>query len=149
LRRLGEKPASAAIFLHGPEEYLRERTVHAIVERILDPATRDFNFDQLRGSDVTPEGLASLLATPPMMATHRVVVLREVQGLGAKAREVVEAVVARPYEGLVLVLTGTIPSGSKAKFYDVLKAEALSVEFKAVDPMDLPGWLIEHAEGEH
>jgi DNA polymerase-3 subunit delta len=149
LRRLGERPASAVIFLHGAEEYRRERAVQSIVETLLDPATRDFNLDQLRGGDATPEGLGSLLATPPMMAEYRIVILREVQGLSPKAREVVEAVVTRPFSGLVLILVATIPSGSKAKFYDTLLSGALSVDFPAVDAEDLPGWLIEHAETEH
>jgi len=149
LRRLGDNPSSAVIFLHGPEEFLRERAVAAVIDRTLDPATRDFNLDQLRGGDTTADGLASLLATPPMMADRRVVVVRDVQGLSVKAREVVEAAAAAPSAGLVLILVGAIPSGSKAKFYDNLHRLALSVEFAQVDSADLPGWLIEHAESAH
>ncbi len=149
LRRLGERPESAAVFLHGAEAYQRERAVQSIIEIFLDPATRDFNFDQLRGGDATPEGIASLLATPPMMAVHRVVVVRDAQGLSPKAREVVESVAAKPSAGVVLVLVATIPGGSGAKFYTALKSTALSVEFPAVHEDDLPGWLIEHARAEH
>ncbi len=149
LRRLGEQPDSAVVFLHGAEAYQRERAVQSIIEIFLDPATRDFNFDQLRGSDATPEGLGSLLATPPMMARHRVVLVRDAQGLSPKAREVVESAVARPPEGTVFVVVATIPGGSSAKFYTTLKSAALSVEFPAVHADDLPGWLIEHAREEH
>lgn len=149
LKRLGERPDSAVVFLHGPEAYLRERAVHSIVDAFLEPATRDFNFDQLRGADVTAESLASLLATPPMMATHRLVVVREAQGLTPKAREAVEAAVTRTPAGLVLILVATIPSGSTAKFYSTLKSATLSVEFRAVGDDALPGWLIEQAEEVH
>lgn len=149
LRRLGERPESAVVFLHGAEAYQRERAVQSIIEVFLDPATRDFNFDQLRGSDATPEGLASLLATPPMMAEHRVVLVRDAQGLSPKAREVVESVAAKPAAGTVFVVVATIPGGSSAKFYTTLRSAALSVEFPAVHADDLPGWLIEHAREEH
>ncbi|MEX2584148.1 MAG: DNA polymerase III subunit delta [Gemmatimonadota bacterium] len=149
LRRLAERPASAAVFLHGDEEYLREEAIQRALELLLDPSTRDFNLDQLRGSETSPEALASMLATPPMMADYRIVVVRDAQGLTPKAREAVEEAVARQVPGVILLLSATIPGGSKAKFYGALKKEALSVEFVAVDPMELPGWLIERAAEVH
>lgn len=149
LDRLRARPAAASVFLHGEEEYLRDRAAEAVVDLVLDPATRDFNLDQLRGADTSAEALASVLATPPMMADYRVVVVRDAQGLAPKAREAVETAVARPSPGVVLVLVATIPAGSKAKFYDTLRSAALSVEFPAVDAGDLPGWLIEHAREAH
>jgi DNA polymerase III subunit delta len=149
LDRLRQKPASAAVYLHGEEEYLKEHAVRTVVDIFLDPATRDFNLDQVRGGDASPEGLASLLATPPMMADYRVVVLRDAQGLSPKARDVVEQSLSRLGAGVVLLIEATVPSGSKAKFYDTLRGSALSVEFGAIDPLDLPGWLLEHTEVTH
>lgn len=149
LQRLGDRPDSAVVFLHGAESYLREQAVHAVVDIFLDPATRDFNFDQLRGADVTADVIASLLVTPPMMAAYRVVVVREAQGLSQKAREAVEAVISDPSAGLVLVISATIPAGSEAKFYRTLRTGVLSVEFRQVADDDLPGWLIEHATEAH
>jgi DNA polymerase III subunit delta len=138
----GERPAGA-FFFHGDEEYLREQAVARVIEACLDPATRDFNLDQLRGDEVSAEALASILATPPMMADSRLVVVREAQGLTQRARDVLEEVVAKPPQGLVLVITATIPSGSKAKFYGNLQKGAFSVEFAALDTLDAPGRLIE------
>jgi DNA polymerase-3 subunit delta len=143
------RPPAAAVFLYGDESYALGEAVDRLVDHFVEPATRDFNFDQLRGSEVSPEDLASLLATPPMMASWRVVVLRDAQGLSAKGREVVEAVAANPPPGLVLLVTAQIPSGSRAKFYSNLQRVAASVEFAAVDPLDLPGWLIQRAHDAH
>lgn len=136
-------------FLHGAEDHLREVAVHQVIDGFLDSATRDFNFDQLRGPDITPEQLASILATPPMMAEHRVVVIREMQGLSQKAREAVEAVVSAPPAGLILVVSGQVPKDSKAKFYAALERNSAAVEFPALDANDLPGWLMERAVEEH
>jgi DNA polymerase III subunit delta len=143
------RPGAAVVFLHGEEEYQREEAVQRILELFLDPATRDFNLDQLRGADAASETLASLIGTPPMMSEHRVVLVREAQGLSPKGREVIEAVLARPPGGIVLVLVASIPQGSKAKFYGVLKEKALATEFPPVSPLDLPGWLIERAASAH
>jgi DNA polymerase-3 subunit delta len=145
-RALDTDPPGGAFYVGGEEEHMREQAVARIVAAHLDDATRDFNYDQLRGADAAPEALASLLATPPMMAEWRVVVLREAQALSPRARDVVTSVVAAPPPGLVFVVSAP---GSKAKFYDELKKHARSVEFKALDAMDAPGWLIEAAKSEH
>src|SRR5688500_7784825 len=123
-RTLRDRVAGGAFFFFGVEDYLREEAVAEVVAAYLDPATRAFNFDQLRHGDVTDDDLASSVATPPMMAEHRVVVVRDAQGLSVKAHEVVEAVSKSPDPGLILVLSASIPSSSKAKFYDDLKKRA-------------------------
>jgi DNA polymerase III subunit delta len=146
-RTLRER-AGGAFFFHGDEDFLRDEAVDRVVAAYLDPATRDFNLDQLRGAEVTADDLASLVATPPMMAEWRVVVVRDAQGLSVKAREVVQAVSGRPEPGLVLVLSAAIPQGSKAKFYDVLKKAAISVEFARLSADDAPGWVMETAREE-
>src|SRR5690606_38769971 len=64
-------------FLFGEDEYGKEEAVAELVAAHLDPATRDFNFDQLRGSELDAEALASAIATPPLMAEWRVVLVRE------------------------------------------------------------------------
>lgn len=136
-------------FLYGDEEYLKEEMVAALVQAHLDPATRDFNFDQLRAGDVEPETLASIANTPPMMAEWRVVVVREAQALAASARSraPMEAILARKkHPGLALILVATLPDRSKAAFYEKLKKEATSVEFTPLDSGDIPGWLAARAE---
>ena len=147
-RTLRDRVAGGAFFFFGDEDFLREEAVAKVVAAYLDPATRDFNFDQLRGGDVTADDLASIVATPPMMAEHRVVVVRDAQGLSVKAREVVEAVAKSTDPGLILVLSAVIPGGSKAKFYDELKKHAVSVEYGQLSQDDAPGWVMETAREE-
>jgi DNA polymerase-3 subunit delta len=147
-RTLRDRVAGGAFFFSGDEDYLREEAVGKVVAAYLDPATRDFNFDQMRGADVTADDLASIVATPPMMAEHRVVVVRDAQGLSVKAREVVEAVAKKTDPGLILVISAVIPGGSKAKFYDELKKHAVSVEYAPLSQDDAPGWVMETAREE-
>ena len=144
-RTLRDRVAGGAFFFFGDEDFLRDEAVAKVVAAYVDPATRDFNFDQPRGSDVPAEMLASMIGTPPMMAEHRVVVVRDAQGLSVTARTVVEAAAKAPPPGLILVLSASIPSGSKAKFYDELKKHAVSVEFACLSHDDAPGWVMETA----
>ena len=147
-RTLRDRVAGGAFFFFGDEDYLREEAVAKVVAAYLDPPTRDFNFDQLRGGDVTADDLASIVATPPMMAEHRVVIVRDAQGLSVKAREVVEAVAKSTDPGLILVLSAVIPGGSTAKYYDELKKHAVSVEYGQLSQDDAPGWVMETAREE-
>jgi DNA polymerase III subunit delta len=146
-RALARGPRGGIWFLHGGEEFLKEEATAAIVAAHLDPATRDFNYDQLRGGDVEPETLLSICATPPMMAAWRVVVVRDAQALAANARgrTALESLLARPIPDLALVLAAQLPDRTSAKIYDRLRKETTSVEFAPLAAGDVPGWLIERA----
>lgn len=147
-RRIDRGEGGGVFFLHGPETYLKEEATQSIVDAYLDPSTRDFNFDQLRGGDVDPETLASVAQTPPMMAEWRVLVVRDAQELtrSPKLRDVVESLLDATPPGLVVVLVADIPSGSSAKFYQRLKKDAKAIEFAELSENDVPGWLMERAE---
>jgi len=152
LRKVLEQGVRGGVFfLHGEDEYRKGEVADAIVSAHLDPATRDFNYDLLRGSEVDVETLASLIATPPMMAEWRVVRVSGAEAFAAspKMRELVVAAAKSPPPGLALVLLATVPSGSKAKFYKDLAKEASSEEFKSISPDDVPGWLMEEARTVH
>jgi DNA polymerase-3 subunit delta len=142
-KALSSGKLGGVFFLHGAEEYLKEEMAASLVRAHLDPATRDFNFDQLYADRLDPESLASIAATPPMMAEWRVVVVRDAQLLAASARSraPIEALLARPIPGLALILVATLPDRSKAAFYERLKKDATSVEFPALDAGDIPAWL--------
>lgn len=138
-------------YLHGEDHFGKDAAVRALVSAHLDEATRDFNLDRLSGTDLAAETMASILATPPMMAEWRIVVIREVEGLAASkhAREALLDVVKAPPPGLALVLSCTVPSGSRAKFYRELAKLAQSVEFRAFAEADVPGWIMERAKNVH
>ena len=142
-----DKARGGVFYLHGDDDFRKEEVVRALVDAHLDLATREFNFDPLRGSEVDPETLASVLGTPPMMAEWRVVVIREAEGLAgsARARDILLASVTRPAPGLALILSCRVPDGSKAKFYKDLEKTARSVEFRAITAEDVPGWLMDRA----
>lgn len=145
------KARGGAFYLHGDDHFRREEAVRALVEAHLDPATRDFNYDPLRGGEIDAERLASVLATPPMMAEWRVVVLREVEGLAQSkhARDELLKVAAAPPPGLALIMSCTVPSGSTARFYKDLAKAARAVEFRPVSEADAPGWLMSRAREAH
>ncbi len=150
VRRIAQGQGGGVYYLYGDEEQQKEEAAQAIVDAHLDPATRDFNYDQLDGRSLEPETLASVLQTPPMMAEWRVVVVRDAHELAkaARTRETIEAMLDSPPPGLALVLLATVPGKSTAKFYKRLASEAKAVEFAPLSDNDLPGWILQRAAEE-
>lgn len=136
-------------FLHGADGFRREEGVRTLIDLHVDPAVRDFNLDQLRGADVEVEALASIIATPPMMAEWRVVVIRDGDPLAAssKARSLLLEIAGAPPPGLALVISADT-SSSSAKLWKELKKKARSVGFATVSLDDVPGWIVERAREE-
>lgn len=96
------------------------------------------------------ERLASVIATPPMMASWRVVYVKQTEALTSspKARRLFLDAARSPPPGLVLILQATIPPRSRAKFYKDLARVATATEFKPVSADEAPGWLVSWARDE-
>ena len=54
-----------------------------------------------------------------------------------------------PPPGLALVMSCTVPKGSKAKFYTDLAKLPRSVALEAMSDADVPGWIMERGEQAH
>ncbi|HEX3865361.1 MAG TPA: DNA polymerase III subunit delta [Gemmatimonadaceae bacterium] len=126
-----------AYYLYGDDDYLKDEDVRRIVDAAVDPATRDFNLELLRGGDVAAEMLGSILGTPPMMAERRVVVVRDVHALKKDARATLDRYLKNPAPDLLLVLVA--PSGAKAD--KELTARATSIEYKPLSGSRIPKWI--------
>jgi DNA polymerase III subunit delta len=106
LRSLKRGDVAPAYYLYGAEDLLKEEAIRAVLDRVLDPGLRDFNFDQRSAAQADPEEVYSLCRTPPMMADRRVIVLRDVEAWKRKtnARIVALDYLAKPSPDCVLLL---------------------------------------------
>lgn len=124
-------------YLHGDDEYVKHEQLRRVLGAAVDPATRDFNLELLRGPDVEAEVLASLLRTPPMMAERRAVVIRDVHALKREARRALDEYLERPLPDVLLLLIA--PTGAKPD--KALAANAVAVEFKPLAGARVPKWI--------
>ena len=139
---LDEGSFDPVYYFHGDDEFLKDEAVRRLIERAVDPATKDFNLEQRRGGDLDGETLGTLLDTPPMMAERRVVVLRDVPALRKEARVALDTYLKRPASGTVLVLVS--PAGARAE--KPLLGLATAIAFDPLDDKKLPGWIARHAK---
>lgn len=68
-------------YLMGDEDYYIDRLSDYIMNSVLRPDERDFNLDLLYGNDVTANQVIQYAQGLPMMAEHRVVMVREAQNM--------------------------------------------------------------------
>ena len=150
-RALGGAHCGGVFYLHGEDDFRKREAAREIAEAHLDPGTRDFNFDVMRGPELDVRDFASVLATPPMMAEWRVVLVHGAEALASQppARKLVLDIAASPPEGLALILAATKPARSKARFYRDVARAARSLEFRPVRPNDLPGFLVSWCHERH
>lgn len=126
---------------HGEEDFLKEEAVRQLVDAAVDPATRDFNLEVRRGSELSAETLGSLLGTPPMMAERRVLVLRDPGTLKKDARTALDRYLKSPAPDGVLVLVA--PAGGKVD--KALLDRTTALEFAPLSGDRIPKWIAHQA----
>lgn len=146
-RRRGADAKGGVFLLEGDEEFLKEEAAQALIDAHIDPATRDFNLDILRGPDLEPDTLLSICHTPPMMAEWRVVVVRDAQALAANARTraALDTLLTKHVPGLALLLLAQLPDRNRAKTWDAVARSATVLRFPRPAAEELPDWAIARA----
>lgn len=144
-KSLRERKFAPVYLVQGDDEYLKEDAVRQLIAAAVDPATRDFNLETRRGSEIDAGALGSLLDTPPMMADRRVVVIRDLAGLRKDARATLDRYLMKPAPDTVLAL---VSSGDGAKVDKSISAVALCVTFDPLSEDRVPRWIEHHATSE-
>ena len=132
-------------YLFGDDDYLKDAAVHDLLDAAIDPSTRDFNCEIRRGSDLDAEAVSSLLATPPMLAERRAVVVRDVTTLKKAARAQLDRYLAHPAGDTLLLLTS--PAGTKADA--ALMSASTSLNYAPLTPERVRKWISHHAMSVH
>jgi DNA polymerase-3 subunit delta len=131
-----------AYYLHGDDDYLKDEELRQLVAAAVDPATRDFNYELLRGADLSAESLGSIVGMPPMMADRRVIVVRDVAALKKDTRAVLDAYLSSPAPDVLLVLVA--PAGAKTDAK--LAARTTAIEFAPLTGNRIPKWIAYYVE---
>ena len=140
----------AAIYLYGGEDVLKEEALRAVADRVVDPATRDFNYDQRSAAALDPEAVETLCNTLPMMADRRLVVIREIETWQkrAKAKSAVLRYLERPAAETVLVLVESAArrDDDRSEADPELLALTTAVPVERYGPRLAEKWVLKRAE---
>lgn len=149
MRDLKAKKYAPVYVLMGDESYYIDRITDYIADNVLDPDDRDFNQTVVFGADTTAAQVVDMAKGYPVMpAAHRVVIVKEAQGL--KSLDALERYFEKPLASTVLVIAyknGTIDRRKKV----VGKAEAVGVVFESKKKRDyeLPVFIEAYLKKNH
>lgn len=149
-RQLKRGDIPNALYLFGDEDVLKEEIVRAIQDRVLDPGTRDFNFDQRSAPQLDAESVETLCTTLPMMAERRVVLIKEVENWGkrAGARAAMVRYLEKPVaETVVIMVQGASrrDDGKDEADPDLVRL-ATAVQVDGLPPRTGIKWVLKRAE---
>jgi DNA polymerase III subunit delta len=146
--RSGDIPP--AIYLYGDEDVLKDEAVRAILDQVVDPGLRDFNYDVRSAGQLDPDHVEALCTTLPMMADRRMVVIRDVESWNkrAKAKSAVLHYLARPAAETVLVLWQGAPrkEDEKSDADADLSRLTCAVEIARCTPKLAEKWVLKRAQ---
>jgi DNA polymerase III subunit delta len=137
-RSIRKKSFSPVYLFYGEEDFLIDETVALILEHAIDESARSFNLDLCSGSDCDARQLAAMASAYPMMSDRRVIVLRDLDRLGAKENLV--PYLLQPMASTVLVLI-TLKPDLRQKLYKTLQEHAVVVEFRQMYDNEIPDWI--------
>jgi DNA polymerase-3 subunit delta len=138
---LTSRKFAPAYYFFGEDEYQKDEAVRQLVDAAIEPTARDFNLDIRRAGELDAEALAVLLATPPMMAERRVVVLREVASLKKNPRKVLDQYLTNPSSDILLLMTTSGDSETDT----VLSSKTTTLQFDPLSGDRIPKWIAHHA----
>ena len=139
-----------ALYLYGDEDVLKEEAVRAILDRVVDPGLRDFNFDQRSATQLESDAVEALCTTLPMMADRRLVVIRDLEAWQkrARARTAVLRYLERPLAETVLILVQGAPRRDEDRGEpdpDLVRL-TVAVEVERCSPRLAEKWVTKRAE---
>lgn len=149
MRDLKSGKYAPVYILMGDESYYIDRITDYIAENVLEPDDRDFNQTVVFGADTTAAQVVDMAKGYPVMpAAHRVVIVKEAQGL--KSLDALERYFEKPLASTLLVIAyknGTIDRRKKV----VGKAEAVGVVFESKKKRDyeLPAFVETYLKKNH
>lgn len=149
MRDLKSGKYAPVYILMGDESYYIDRITDYIAENVLEPDDRDFNQTVVFGADTTAAQVVDMAKGYPVMpAVHRVVIVKEAQGL--KSLDALERYFEKPLASTLLVIAyknGTIDRRKKV----VGKAEAVGVVFESKKRRDyeLPTFIETYMKKNH
>jgi DNA polymerase III subunit delta len=141
IRSLKQGKVLPLYLLYGDEEFLIQESVDLIISAIVDPASRDFNFNMVYCKGTSGNEIVNLCQTLPFMAERRLVIAREVEALKAADVEELVAYLQSPSPGTCLVMISNQSRYEKKPVIAAVEASGAVVRFYALLDRDLQGWI--------
>lgn len=128
------------VFLCGKERFLIDRALDAIKAAVLNPATREFNYDTLHAKESGVARIVACARTLPMMSKRRLVLVRDADELSADELGGLSGYVAQPVPETCLCFIGE-KADQRLKFFTLFKKHGLLLKLDPLNDRQLPSFV--------
>ncbi|MDB4964680.1 MAG: polymerase subunit delta [Myxococcales bacterium] len=140
LAPLREGEPGPLYFLHGKERYLLDRAVDLLRTRVLDPRTRDFNYELFYGKEAGASRIVQAARTLPMMAKRRLILVRDADEMKADELSGMVSYVSDPAPESCVVFVGE-KADMRMKFFTAFKKHGVFVKLEPLYERQLPDFV--------
>ena len=127
-------------FVHGRERYLVDRAVELLRTRVLDPRTRDFNYELFYGKEAGAARIAQAARTLPMMAKRRLVLVRDADEMKGDELGALIPYVSDPAPETCLVFVAE-KADQRLKFFTAFKKHGVLIKLDPLYERQLPDFV--------
>lgn len=128
-------------FFFGDEDYLIDKLIELIRKKVIDPQTKDFNYDFYYGDEINGQKIVNFAASLPMIADYRLVIIKSIQKLSTSDKKILQKYLNSPVNSTILVLTADRVDRRK-NFYSNLVKKSTWVECKNIYENTAITWII-------
>ncbi len=144
LKDLKAKNFAPVYFFYGAESFYIDKLVEYCEKNILDAGLQAFNQATLYGKETSPQNVIDQLAQFPMMAPHRVIILKEAQEM--KNFGALLPIIEKPVPHGILVISYKNPKVDKrTKLGKVILQKSVVLESKPLYDNQISGWIKDYS----
>ena len=141
IRGLKQGKVLPLYLFYGDEEFLIQEAVDLIINTVVDPDSRDFNFNTVYSKGTPGNEIVNLCQTLPFMAQRRLVIAKEIEALKAADVEELVAYLQSPSPSTCLVMIANQSRYEKKPVTSAVEASGAVVRFFALLDRDLQSWI--------
>jgi DNA polymerase III subunit delta len=127
-------------FFFGDEEFLLNKNYNFLVNQLLDESGKEFNFNVFDSQNFSAEAFLDSYNMYPMMSSHRVVVLKDLDSLSDSAFSGIDEIFKNPNPSTVCIFVTSQVDKRKKSFVAISKV-AYSLEFKKPFENQISYWI--------
>jgi len=130
-----------AYLLFGDEEFLLQEAVDLLTAKVVDPATRDFNYNVVYCRDTPVSDIVNFAQTLPFMSAKRLVIAKDLDALKAADLEELIAYLKDPSPSTCLVLISSQGKYDKKSVIAAVESHGAVTRFYALLDRELVAWI--------
>lgn len=147
VQQIKDKKFSPVYFLHGEEPFFIEQIEQSLLNNVLQPHEKDFNFSILYGNELAADKLVAIAKRYPMMASHQLVIVREAQKMQKELEKLIPYFEnPQPSTILCFCYKDKIDKFDTKKYAKAIVKKGIAYEAKRLYENQVPQWLVEHAK---